>query len=81
MKEHNVQKIVFSSTAATYGEPENIPILEEDLTGPTNAYGETKLAVEKMLKWAEMAYNIKYVVLRYFNVAGAHESGNIGGSS
>ncbi|KEI97220.1 UDP-glucose 4-epimerase [Clostridium botulinum A2B7 92] len=78
MKEHNVQKIVFSSTAATYGEPENIPILEEDLTEPTNAYGETKLTVEKMLKWAEMAYNIKYVVLRYFNVAGAHESGNIG---
>ncbi len=78
MKEYNVQKIVFSSTAATYGEPENIPILEEDLTEPTNAYGETKLAVEKMLKWAEMAYNIKYVVLRYFNVAGAHESGNIG---
>lgn len=78
MNENNVDKIVFSSTAATYGEPKNVPILEEDTTEPTNAYGETKLAVEKMLKWAEKAYNIKYVVLRYFNVAGAHESSNIG---
>ncbi|MBZ4683849.1 MAG: UDP-glucose 4-epimerase [Fusobacteriaceae bacterium] len=78
MKENNVKKIVFSSTAATYGEPENIPILETDKTFPTNPYGETKLAVEKMLKWAEGAYGIKHVILRYFNVAGAHESGKIG---
>ncbi|TDT69721.1 UDP-galactose 4-epimerase [Hypnocyclicus thermotrophus] len=78
MKENNVKKIVFSSTAATYGEPENVPILETDKTFPTNPYGETKLAVEKMLKWAEGAYEIKYVILRYFNVAGAHESGKIG---
>ncbi|KAJ53431.1 UDP-glucose 4-epimerase [Clostridium tetanomorphum] len=78
MNRHNVKKIVFSSTAATYGEPNSIPIKEENKTKPTNAYGETKLAVEKMLKWAEVAYGIKYIVLRYFNVAGAHESGKIG---
>lgn len=73
-----VDKIVFSSTAATYGEPERIPIKEDDKTFPTNPYGETKLAVEKMLKWCDNAYGIKHVVLRYFNVAGADESGVIG---
>jgi len=78
MKEYGVNKIVFSSTAATYGEPENIPILETDKTEPTNPYGETKLAVEKALKWADNAYGIKYAVLRYFNAAGAHISGKIG---
>lgn len=78
MNQYNVKNIVFSSTAATYGEPENIPILESDKTFPTNPYGETKLAVEKMLKWADNAYNLKYVILRYFNAAGAHISGNIG---
>lgn len=78
MKEYGINKIVFSSTAATYGEPENIPILETDRTLPTNPYGETKLAVEKALKWADNAYGIKYVSLRYFNAAGAHISGKIG---
>lgn len=78
MKDHNVNKIVFSSTAATYGEPKNIPILEEDATVPTNPYGETKLAVEKALRWSEQAYGIKYVILRYFNASGAHKSGLIG---
>ncbi|NMH70519.1 UDP-glucose 4-epimerase GalE [Bacillus sp. RO3] len=78
MKENNVRKIVFSSTAATYGEPKNIPILEEDKTTPTNTYGETKLAMEKMMKWFDKGYGIKYVSLRYFNAAGAHESGHIG---
>lgn len=73
-----VKKIVFSSTAATYGEPENIPILESDRTLPTNPYGETKLTVEKILKWSDAAYGIKYVALRYFNAAGAHISGEIG---
>ncbi len=73
-----VNKIVFSSTAATYGEPENIPILESDRTLPTNPYGETKLTVEKVLKWSDAAYGIKYVALRYFNAAGAHISGEIG---
>lgn len=80
MKDNDVKKIVFSSTAATYGEPKNIPILEEDETSPTNTYGETKLAMEKMMKWFDKAYAIKYVALRYFNAAGAHESGLIGES-
>ncbi len=78
MKAYDVKYIVFSSTAATYGEPENIPILESDRTFPTNPYGETKLAIEKMLKWCDTAYGIKSVALRYFNAAGAHESGKIG---
>jgi UDP-glucose 4-epimerase len=78
MKDNNVNKIVFSSTAAIYGEPKNIPILEKDKNNPTNTYGETKLAMEKMMKWFEQGYGIKYVSLRYFNAAGAHESGNIG---
>jgi UDP-glucose 4-epimerase len=78
MKQNNVDKIVFSSTAATYGEPKNIPILEEDETNPSNTYGETKLAMEKMMKWFDQAYGIKYVSLRYFNASGAHEGGFIG---
>ena len=78
MKDYGVKNIVFSSTAATYGEPENTPILETDRTLPTNPYGETKLSVEKALKWADNAYGIKYVSLRYFNAAGAHISGKIG---
>ena len=78
MKEYGTKYIVFSSTAATYGEPENIPILEQDKTFPTNPYGESKLMVEKMLKWCDKAYGIKYTALRYFNAAGAHISGRIG---
>lgn len=78
MKDYKVDKIVFSSTAATYGEPENIPIIESDKTVPTNAYGESKLLVEKILAWCDHAYNIKYTVLRYFNAAGAHLNGKIG---
>lgn len=78
MKKFGVDKIVFSSTAATYGEPKNIPILESDPTIPTNPYGETKLSVEKALRWMAEAYGIKYTALRYFNAAGAHMSGAIG---
>jgi UDP-glucose 4-epimerase len=78
MVKHDVKKIVFSSTAATYGEAKNFPILEDDPTEPTNPYGETKLAIEKMLRWTEQAYGMKYVVLRYFNVAGAHIDGKLG---
>ena len=78
MKENDVKRIVFSSTAATYGEPKQIPILEENETNPTNTYGETKLAMEKMMKWFDRAYGIRHVSLRYFNAAGAHESGEIG---
>ncbi len=78
MVENGVDKIVFSSTAATYGEPERVPILETDRTEPTNPYGETKLAMEKMFKWTANAYGIRYVSLRYFNASGAHTSGYIG---
>ena len=78
MERAGVKKIVFSSTAATYGEPENDIIVESDKTIPTNPYGETKLTVEKMLKWADNAYGIKFVALRYFNAACAHISGKIG---
>ncbi len=78
MVAHRIDKIVFSSTAATYGEPENIPILETDKTQPTNAYGETKLSMEKMFKWTGLAHGLRYVSLRYFNACGAHISGEIG---
>lgn len=78
MQKHNVKYIVFSSTAATYGEPESVPIQENDKTFPTNPYGESKLAVEKILKWCDKAYGIKYTALRYFNAAGAHVNGKIG---
>lgn len=78
MVEYDVKYIVFSSTAATYGEPEQIPIKENDKTEPTNPYGETKLAVEKMLKWVDNAHDVKYTALRYFNAAGAHVDGHIG---
>ena len=78
MKEHNVKYIVFSSTAATYGEPKKVPIEESSETCPTNAYGESKLLVEKILKWCDHAYGIKYTALRYFNAAGAHVNGQIG---
>ena len=78
MVDHGLDKIVFSSTAATYGEPEKVPILETDRTEPTNTYGETKLAMEKMFKWTDRAHGLKYVSLRYFNACGAHISGKIG---
>lgn len=78
MVKNKIDKIVFSSTAATYGEPDNLPIVETDKTEPTNPYGETKLAMEKMFKWVGRIHNIKFVSLRYFNAGGAHISGKIG---
>lgn len=78
MVEHGVKNIVFSSTAATYGEPKNIPILETDPTVPTNTYGETKLSMEKMFHWTSVAHGIKFVSLRYFNACGAHPTAKIG---
>lgn len=78
MAEHNVNKIIFSSTAATYGDVEKMPITEDTPTQPQNAYGETKLVMEKLMKWCEHAHDIRYVSLRYFNVAGAKETGVIG---
>ncbi|MGI6110030.1 MAG: UDP-glucose 4-epimerase GalE [Eubacteriaceae bacterium] len=78
MTDHKIPRIVFSSTAATYGEPEKIPILESDRTAPTNTYGETKLAMEKMFKWSDQAGGPKFVSLRYFNACGADDAGDIG---
>ncbi len=78
MKEAGVKYFVFSSTAAVYGEPVHTPIDEEHPKTPTNVYGETKLAVEKMLDWFDMVYQIKSVRFRYFNAAGADPSGEIG---
>jgi len=78
MDKANVRKIVFSSTAATYGEPDKVPIEESDPTHPTNVYGETKLTMERMMAWFDQVLGIKYVALRYFNAAGAHASGKIG---
>ena len=75
---HGIMRIVFSSTAATYGEPERVPILETDRTEPTNTYGETKLSMEKMFKWTGKAHGLRYVSLRYFNACGAHPSGDLG---
>jgi UDP-glucose 4-epimerase len=71
MREEGVARIVFSSTAAVYGEPEKQPIEETDPTRPTNPYGETKLAFERALAWYERAYGLRYASLRYFNAAGA----------
>lgn len=76
--DHNIKNIVFSSTAATYGEPKHTPILEDDPTNPTNCYGETKKAMERMFYWTQQAHGLKYVSLRYFNACGAHISGKIG---
>lgn len=78
MDEFGVKHIVFSSTAATYGDQKTMPITECMATNPTNAYGETKLMMEKMMKWCDTANGLKFVSLRYFNVAGAHHSGAIG---
>lgn len=78
MVTHKVDCIVFSSTAATYGEPERVPILESDRTEPTNCYGETKLSMEKMMKWTSLAHGMRYVALRYFNACGAHPTIEIG---
>jgi UDP-glucose 4-epimerase len=71
MRHVGVKRLVFSSTAAVYGEPEKQPIEETDLTNPTNPYGETKLTFERALRWYEGAYGIRYASLRYFNAAGA----------
>lgn len=73
MRECGITRIVFSSTAATYGEPAEQPIRETTPTNPTNTYGETKLAFEKAMHWYERAHGLRYASLRYFNAAGATE--------
>ena len=78
MLAHKVPYLVFSSTAATYGIPEKMPIREDDPQKPINPYGESKLMMEKIMRWCDQAYGIKFVALRYFNVAGAKPDGSIG---
>jgi UDP-glucose 4-epimerase len=78
MVRNNVKQLVFSSTAAVYGEPERVPIEETDRKVPTNAYGLSKLMVEEMLDWFHSAHDLRSISLRYFNAAGAHPQGLIG---
>jgi UDP-glucose 4-epimerase len=78
MIRHGVKRFIFSSTAAVYGEPVDIPITESHPCNPTNPYGQSKIAVERMLKDCDSAYGLKYISLRYFNAAGADKSGKIG---
>jgi UDP-arabinose 4-epimerase len=76
MLDYGVKYIVYSSTCATYGIPETLPIPEEHPQRPVNPYGESKLFIERVLHWYEMAYGLRWVALRYFNAAGA--SGQLG---
>jgi UDP-arabinose 4-epimerase len=78
MIDAGVRDIVFSSTCATYGEPQRVPISEDHPQNPVNPYGETKLTVEKMLHWYGRAYGLRYAALRYFNAAGADPDGEVG---
>ncbi len=78
MAETNVKRFVFSSSAAVYGEPSEIPVTESARLAPSNAYGETKLIVEQYVKWYDLAYGIKYVSLRYFNASGADLDNDLG---
>ena len=78
MLRHNVKKIVFSSTAATYGEPQYVPIDEKHPQNPINPYGQSKLMIEKIMDDYDKAYDLRSVRLRYFNVAGADSQGRVG---
>ena len=78
MKRHNINRFIFSSTAAVYGEPTRVPISEDHDCNPTDPYGATKLAVERMLRDCDVGYGLKFTSLRYFNAAGADKSGKLG---
>jgi UDP-glucose-4-epimerase GalE len=78
MVDAGVRRLVFSSTCAVYGEPSSVPIVETLETRPINAYGETKLAIERALEHIERAHGLRWIALRYFNAAGAHPDGTIG---
>jgi UDP-glucose 4-epimerase len=78
MRAHKINKLIFSSSAAVYGEPNTVPIPEDHPKNPTNPYGETKWVMEKMLQWYGAAYGIRSISLRYFNAAGADPDGQIG---
>jgi UDP-glucose 4-epimerase len=74
MAAHDVKRFILSSTAAVYGDPESLPIAEDDRLAPSSPYGESKLMVERMLHWCEVRYGMRYASLRYFNAAGASET-------
>jgi len=78
MIRHQVKRFIFSSSAAVYGEPLDVPIVEDHPCNPINPYGSSKRAVENLLEYCDRAYGLKYVSLRYFNAAGADPSGEIG---
>jgi UDP-glucose 4-epimerase len=78
VRKWKVPSFVFSSSAATYGEPQSVPIDEEHPALPTNPYGETKLVIERCLSWYADAYGLRTLALRYFNAAGAHPDGALG---
>jgi UDP-glucose 4-epimerase len=73
MAAHGVKRFILSSTANVYGDPEHIPIREDDRLAPSSPYGESKLMIERMLHWCEVRYGLRYASLRYFNAAGASE--------
>jgi UDP-arabinose 4-epimerase len=78
MVANGVHELVFSSTCATYGEPERVPVAEDHPQHPVNPYGESKLAVERILPWYQKAHGLRFAALRYFNAAGADPEGEVG---
>src|SRR3989344_303079 len=80
MLKFKIHNIIFSSTAAVYGEAQHIPITEEQPANPVNIYGESKLMAEKIIEWYGKMFDIRYLILRYFNVCGASDDGLIGDS-
>ena len=78
MVDHDIKNVIFSSTAAVYGDVKKDICTEDDELKPINPYGESKLASERMIHWVAQAYDMNYCIFRYFNVAGAHESLKIG---
>jgi len=78
MRRANIQQLIFSSTCATYGETQNMPLTENEPQNPTSVYGKTKLAIEGLIQSYHKAYGLRYVTLRYFNASGADASGVIG---
>ena len=80
MRENKINKLIFSSTCAIFGEPKRIPICEDDPKDPANPYGQSKLMIEHILKDLAKVTDFRYVALRYFNACGAHSSGEIGES-
>jgi UDP-glucose 4-epimerase len=78
MIDNSVKNIIFSSTCATYGDTQYVPVDEKHIQNPANPYGESKLAIEKMIQWFGTLQDLNYVILRYFNVCGCDETGTIG---